>query len=110
METNGNNSGLSLKGTVRAICISDRRGIEKHSVEEGHFMPDFGIEGDAHGGKWHRQVSLLSYDKVKDFNERGANVIDGFPPPSGGNPPVRGNRGTGDDPDRQGVPQPLRHL
>ena len=49
METNGNNSGLSLKGTVRAICISDRRGIEKHSVEEGHFMPDFGIEGDAHG-------------------------------------------------------------
>lgn len=77
METNGNNSGLSLKGTVRAICISDRRGIEKHSVEEGHFMPDFGIEGDAHGGKWHRQVSLLSYDKVKNFNERGANVIDG---------------------------------
>ena len=77
METNGNNNGLSLKGTVRAICISDRRGIEKHSVEEGHFMPDFGIEGDAHGGKWHRQVSLLSYDKVKDFNERGANVIDG---------------------------------
>ncbi len=77
MEINGNNNGLSLKGTVRAICISDRRGIEKHSIEEAHLLPDFGIEGDAHAGKWHRQVSLLSYDKVRDFNERGANVIDG---------------------------------
>lgn len=64
-------------GVVKAICISDKRGIEKHSVEEGHFLVDFGIEGDAHGGNWHRQVSLLSYDKVKAFNERGANVDDG---------------------------------
>ena len=64
-------------GVVKAICISDRRGIEKHSIEEGHFIIGFGIEGDAHGGNWHRQVSLLSYDKVKAFNERGANVIDG---------------------------------
>lgn len=64
-------------GVVKAICISDIRGIEKRAVEEGHFIVDFGIEGDAHGGKWHRQVSLLSYDKVKAFNERGANVGDG---------------------------------
>lgn len=64
-------------GVVKAICISDRRGIEKKSVEEGHFLVDFGIEGDAHGGKWHRQVSLLSYDKVKAFNEQGAGVDDG---------------------------------
>ena len=64
-------------GVVKAICISDRRGIEKHSIEEGHFIIGFGIEGDDHGGNWHRKVSLLSYDKVKAFNERGANVIDG---------------------------------
>lgn len=64
-------------GVVKAVCISDRKGIEKKAIEEGHFMVDFGIEGDAHGGKWHRQVSLLSYDKVKAFNERGANVDDG---------------------------------
>ena len=64
-------------GVVKAICISDKRGIEKHSIEEGHFLLDFGIEGDAHGGRWHRQVSLLSYDKVKAFNERGADVTDG---------------------------------
>jgi molybdenum cofactor synthesis domain-containing protein len=35
---------------------------------------DWGLENDAHGGNWHRQVSLLSYDKVKKFNESGANV------------------------------------
>ena len=64
-------------GIVKAICISDARGTEKHAVEEGHFIVDFGIEGDAHGGNWHRQVSLLSYDKVEEFNRRGADVGDG---------------------------------
>ena len=65
------------KGIVRAICISDIRGVEKHSIPEAHFLKDFGMEGDAHGGKWHRQVSLLSYDKIKAFNQKGANVTDG---------------------------------
>ena len=51
-------------GVVKAICISDKRGIEKKAIEEGHFLVDFGIEGDAHAGRWHRQVSLLSYDTV----------------------------------------------
>jgi molybdenum cofactor synthesis domain-containing protein len=37
----------------------------------------WGVEGDAHGGDWHRQVSLLSYDKVRQFNERGAGVSHG---------------------------------
>lgn len=66
-----------MKGIVKAICISDIRGVEKHSIPEAHFIKDFGIEGDAHGGKWHRQVSLLSYDKIKAFNQKGANVTDG---------------------------------
>lgn len=73
----GTETTLNLTGTVRAVCISGRRGIEKHSIEKAHLIPDFGIEGDAHAGNWHRQVSLLSYDKVKAFNERGAGVIDG---------------------------------
>jgi molybdenum cofactor synthesis domain-containing protein len=68
---------LSLKGTVRAVCTSPAKGTEKRPVECGHFIKDFGIEGDAHAGRWHRQVSLLSYDKVVEFNARGANVVDG---------------------------------
>ena len=42
-----------------------------------HFIEDFGIEGDAHAGKWHRQVSLLSHDKIEAFRAKGAEVIDG---------------------------------
>ncbi|MFR3754717.1 MAG: MOSC domain-containing protein [Enterocloster sp.] len=67
----------SHSGLVKAICISDKQGIEKRAIEEGHFLVDFGIEEMPTAGHWHRQVSLLSYDKVKAFNERGANVIDG---------------------------------
>ncbi len=68
---------ISLKGVVKAVCISPEKGTEKRPVACGHFIPDYGIEKDAHAGKWHRQVSLLSYDKVAAFNERGANVADG---------------------------------
>lgn len=67
----------TVRGRVRAICISEKRGTEKHAVPEAKFEKDFGIKGDAHAGHWHRQVSLLSYDKIKEFNARGANVTDG---------------------------------
>lgn len=64
-------------GIVKAICISEKKGTQKHRVEEAVFLEDYGIENDAHAGKWHRQVSLLSYDKIEDFKKRGADVIDG---------------------------------
>ena len=67
----------SLKGIVKAVCTSPAKGTEKRPVEEAYFVKDFGIRGDAHAGKWHRQVSLLSYDKVEEFNARGAQVEDG---------------------------------
>ncbi len=67
----------SLKGIVRAVCVSPAKGTEKRPVESGHFLKDYGIENDAHAGKWHRQVSLLSYDKVKEFNAKGGSVVDG---------------------------------
>lgn len=66
-----------LRGTVIAVCVSDKKGVEKHAVEQVRLVPDFGIEGDAHAGHWHRQVSLLSYDKVLEFNAQGANVTHG---------------------------------
>ncbi|MBR4847040.1 MAG: molybdenum cofactor biosynthesis protein [Phascolarctobacterium sp.] len=68
---------MQLEGIVKAICISTARGTEKHAVEEANFIKDYGIEGDAHAGKWHRQVSLLSYNKVEEFNAKGGNVDDG---------------------------------
>ena len=64
-------------GTVKAICISDRRGIQKNYVEEAFFRKDWGIEGDAHAGNWHRQVSLLSHERIEEFRARGADVQPG---------------------------------
>ena len=64
-------------GKIIAICISEVRGTQKHEVESAYLKEEWGIEGDAHAGKWHRQVSLLSVEKVDDFRAKGADVING---------------------------------
>ena len=62
------------KGVVRGICISKKRGTAKYPVETAKIVPDWGIEEDAHGGKWHRQISLLALEKIEAFREKGADV------------------------------------
>ena len=65
-------------GVVTAVCTSDIRGIQKTPNSEGvKLIEDYGIEGDAHAGKWHRQVSLLSQERVDEFNALGAGVKPG---------------------------------
>ncbi len=64
-------------GKVIAVCTSPAKGTQKQNIGEGVFIEDFGIQGDAHAGKWHRQVSLLSYDKIEEFRTRGAEVAGG---------------------------------
>ena len=61
-------------GKVLAVCISEKKGIQKTQIPEGKLVEDFGIENDAHAGKWHRQVSLLSFEKIEAFREKGAEV------------------------------------
>lgn len=61
-------------GIIRGICISERRGTRKTEVPEAKLKRNWGIEGDAHGGNWHRQVSLLSLEKIKEFRKKGADV------------------------------------
>lgn len=51
-------------GRVKAVCISEKKGIQKHDIGEAFLKADHGIEGDAHAGKWHRQVSLLAAESV----------------------------------------------
>ena len=56
-------------GTVSAVCISDVKGVVKKPVSEITVRINHGIEGDAHAGDWHRQISLLadeSVDKLRD--------------------------------------------
>lgn len=64
-------------GTVIAVCTSPAKGTQKTDVKEAVFIENFGIEGDAHAGKWHRQVSLLSYDKIQEFRRKGARIDHG---------------------------------
>lgn len=66
-----------MEGRIVGICISENRGTEKHEVKEADIVKDWGIKGDAHGGKWHRQVSLLSYEKIEEFRAKGAEVAFG---------------------------------
>ena len=68
---------MKLEGTVRAVCISPEKGTAKRPVKSAVLIPDYGLENDAHAGKWHRQVSLLSYDRVLEFKRRGGEVSDG---------------------------------
>lgn len=64
-------------GKVIAVCISEVKGTQKRNIHEAEFIEDWGIKNDAHAGKWHRQVSLLSYDKIEEFRARGAEIEDG---------------------------------
>lgn len=64
-------------GKVIAACISEQKGTQKKNVHKVHVIEDWGIEKDAHAGKWHRQVSLLSYEIIEEFKKKGAPVVDG---------------------------------
>ena len=59
---------------VLAICTSKHKGTLKNEVNEATFIEEFGIEGDAHAGKWHRQVSLLAFEKIDEFRKKGGDV------------------------------------
>ncbi|WP_423404713.1 molybdopterin-binding protein [Faecalibacterium prausnitzii] len=74
-------------GKILAICTSPKRGTVKTEVPEATLTPEWGIETDAHGGSWHRQVSLLSAEKIENFRKKiwvdygafGENlVVEGF--------------------------------
>lgn len=64
-------------GKLLAINISKERGTEKREVPQAELVADYGIMGDAHAGKWHRQVSLLSAEKIDAFRARGAQIDNG---------------------------------
>lgn len=49
---------------IKAVCISEKKGEQKHPVDVIELLPEHGIVGDAHAGNWHRQVSLLGTESV----------------------------------------------
>lgn len=60
---------------VLAVCISERKGEQKHPVDEVELRPDWGIVGDAHAGNWHRQVSLLGKESVDSLQGKLGDIL-----------------------------------
>lgn len=56
---------------VIAINISEKKGVIKKPIEKGFFKIAHGLDGDAHAGKWHRQVSLLGQESIDKMIEKG---------------------------------------
>jgi MOSC domain-containing protein YiiM len=56
---------------ILAVNISEKKGVVKHPIDKGYFKVDHGLEGDAHAGKWHRQVSLLGMESIEKMKQSG---------------------------------------
>lgn len=64
-------------GKIVAVCTSKKKGMRKKNVGEGMLQVNFGIQGDAHGGAWHRQVSLLALESIQKMQAMGLDVCPG---------------------------------
>lgn len=64
-------------GKIVAVCISEKKGTQKRDVGTRRLIEHFGLEGDAHAGKWHRQISLLARESADIMREKGLKIRDG---------------------------------
>lgn len=64
----------NTRAVVRAVCLSEKKGTRKRDASRGVLVADHGLEGDAHAGKWHRQVSLLAVESVDKMRAKGLDV------------------------------------
>jgi len=67
----------TIKGKIKAISISKNRGTSKHNIPAAQAKAGFGLEGDAHAGNWHRQISLLAEESIEKIRAKGAEVKSG---------------------------------
>ncbi|MFO7819124.1 MAG: MOSC domain-containing protein [Halanaerobacter sp.] len=63
-----------LRGEVIAICRSEEKGEAKVEIKEGYLKEEHGLEGDAHAGDWHRQISLLGAEDIDSMREQGLDL------------------------------------
>ncbi len=62
-------------GQVVAVNRSQTKGVPKTPIPAGEFLVDHGLEGDAHAGNWHRQVSLLGQESIAKMTAQGVNDL-----------------------------------
>ena len=68
---------MNTTGEIVAVCTSDRKGIPKRPIAHGLLKANWGLDGDAHAGDWHRQVSLLAIESINKMREKGLDVRPG---------------------------------
>ena len=56
-------------GRIEAVCVSPEKGTAKQNIGQALLKEDYGLEGDAHAGSGHRQVSLLAAEKIEEFQK-----------------------------------------
>jgi len=64
-------------GKIIAVCTAPEKGMIKHDVGEGLLLEELGIEGDAHAGFMHRQVSLISIEDIRTMMEKLPDLVPG---------------------------------
>lgn len=64
-------------GKIIAISKSEKKGQKKHNIESANLIVNHGMEGDAHAGNWHRQISLLGIASIDHMKAQGADVKPG---------------------------------
>ena len=72
--SNSEVSPVGRRGTVLAVCTSQKKGTRKRNIRQAELRPDWGIVGDAHAANWHRQVSLLAWESIEKMRALGLNV------------------------------------
>ena len=65
------------EGYIRAISISERKGVKKENVREAEAVQQWGLRGDAHGGFMHQQISLLAIEDIEEMRAKGFDVKPG---------------------------------
>ncbi len=59
---------MIMNGVVFSINQSQAKGVPKLPVKEGRLKEGWGLLGDVHSGKWHRQISFLSWESINSQN------------------------------------------
>ena len=68
---------MAISGKVAAVSVSSVKGTSKENVPSALLIADFGIDGDAHAGQSHRQISLLAVESIEKMRRLGADVRPG---------------------------------
>lgn len=60
---------------VTSVNISEKKGIRKHKVDSIRLVTGHGIDGDAHAGNWHRQISMLAEESIDKMRNMGLHAL-----------------------------------